>query len=197
MANAEPRLRRGWNWWKIGFFTALIALELAREAAVVAANDAPTTLISKFVYGGGDYVSAEGRWRRTDGGDPLTPGLVKIECERSSAACHVIEVLVPEGAVWPPEMNEYPARFSNDGVAYSWNAGCVQYDVRIDTNTKQVVGVRRLLPPKQQSAASDCSYVLDERIEMVLADGYGAEFEDYDLPEDRWLPLLRLLRWIL
>lgn len=195
-----PEQPKSWwrkrNWWKIGFFLLLIAFEIAREAAVLASEDRPKLLVSKAVLGSGDYITAQGRWRRTDGGDPLTPSLTRIDCDRAQGTCRVIEVIIHDDYVWPPDVDEFEAQFVADGARYSWEAGCVRYDVRLDTSTSQATSVRSILPPSEQNSASGCQSVLDDRIEMVLSDGTSSELGDFKLPRDQFLPIARFVSWI-
>lgn len=189
------------NLWLIAFVIALIAFEGARETAVIAMADAeapPRIAVRKMIIATDDEIYAEGRWRRTDGGDPIYPSVTTVDCYREGGFCRVAEVVVPGDRVSPPIVTNYPARFDGGRVQYEMGAGCVRYAVTIDAAAQVGLSIRTKLPPEEQTPVIDCDYA-EDRIEMSLEDGYGAAFNDgFDagLPDGRFLPIARLARWI-
>src|SRR5690242_3194636 len=89
MATVTEQVQKRWkiNGWKAAFFVALIAFEIAREWAVVATTAEPMLATLATVNDWNGFVTAEGRWTRIDGGERLTPNIVRIECARDSGEC--------------------------------------------------------------------------------------------------------------
>jgi hypothetical protein len=100
-----------------------------------------------------------------------------------------------EDGIFPPETKEYAATFEGKAVSYSHKGGCTRYDVMIDAETEHAIAVRRILPEIEQAAQGGCTS-FEDRIEMVLSDGFGAEFGDYDFPQGHFLPIFRALALI-
>lgn len=162
-----PKPRR--NWWKAAFFVVLIAFELTRELAVLAGAEGarPNTHAHLFSYGG--YVSAQGSWKRIDGGGALVPGTVTIECQRETGRCLEASVMVSEQYVYAPEIDWFDARFSPDAVSYENDLpDCARYSVRLDLKMQKVFAVR---DRKENPSNPNCAN-LERRIEMQLGDGF-------------------------
>jgi hypothetical protein len=161
---------RGGKGWKIAFFVALLAFEVAREWAVIASFQQPTLLVRARVFEWGGFVTAEGRWNRIDGGEALIPVAVRIDCRQDRQECVETTVQIWDGEVHAPDVTTFEARFSPDAVAYENNQpGCVRYFVRIDLKLKKVLNVR------ERKANDDPNCRLIERaprIEMQLGDGW-------------------------
>lgn len=197
-AIAGPNVRRI-NWWKLGFFIALLAFEIARETAVVAIANSealPKPAVRKLVSQAENDIYAEGSWRRTDGGDPIFPNIVTITCSRERSTCRVSEVVITDDRVSPPTITTVPAQFDGGSVRYEMRGGCVHYFVNIDSAIGSATSIRTLLPNDEQTPIIDCDFA-EERIEMELADGYDrSEGSNDGLPEGFFLPLMRLTRWL-
>lgn len=186
-ANVSPRPGR--NWWKVGFILALLAFEVAREAAVLASAEKATPLVTAQVYTWGDNVTAQGTWTRIDGGDSLVPGTVKIECWRDSRRCLEASVMINKRRVFAPDLDWFDATFSPDSVTYqNDNPKCVKYSVRIDLQLKKAFAVRQ----RKDSVDPDCAY-LENRIEMQITSGEAWT----DPLRGHFVPLLQLLGAVL
>ncbi len=95
-----PRRR---NWWKLAFFVMLVLFEIAREFAVLASAKGAQPSALKTIHGGSDYVLVRGRWMRSDGGSPIVPGAVTIECRKETGQCLKASVSTYEDRFFPPE----------------------------------------------------------------------------------------------
>lgn len=161
--------KRQRNWWKLAFFVALIAFEIAREIAVLASAQGaqPNTTARLINYGG--YFRAQGSWRRIDGGGALVPGTVTIECQRETGRCLEASVMVSEQYVYAPEIDWFNARFSPDAVSYENDRpDCARYSVRLDLKMQKVFAVR---DRKENPSNPNCAN-LERRIEMQLGNGF-------------------------
>lgn len=183
LSDAKPQR----NWWKIAFFIAVIAFEFAREFAVLASAEGaqPNNYSHVFNYGG--YVRAQGSWKRVDGGDPLVPGTVTIECQQETGRCLEASVMVNEEFVYAPEIDWFNAQFSRDAVTYENDIpNCVRYSVRIDLKLQKAFAVRER---KNNPSNLNCAN-LERRIEMQLGDGFDPS---RDSTKGHFVPFLRLI----
>jgi hypothetical protein len=189
VAQDTPRSGR-FNWWKIGFFVALFAFEVAREAAVLASAEEPSLVTKASVFTFGDWTVAEGRWRRIDGGEELVPTAVRIECYQDRGECTEVSVNVHDNSVWSPDMETFKAQFAADAITYeNQSPTCVHYTIRIDRRLKKVIGVRERTEDKRE----ECQR-LEQRIEMQLGDGW--EVSPNSL-KGHFVPLFSLLASVL
>jgi len=169
IALKPPRKRR--NWWKIGFFVMLIAFELAREVAVIGSDQQAQPNASKlvFTFDNGRYITASGRWKRSDGGDRLQPGTVTIECRRDRGQCVEAMVNSIDTSYFAPTLDWFDATFTDRGVRYvNDNAACARYEVVIDTVQKRAFATRERKP----NPANPMCKNLEDRIAMELGDGF-------------------------
>lgn len=177
-----------WNWWKVGFFVALLAFEITREIAVIEANAPQRVGVISRVSGFQGYVHAAGRWRRTDNGSELIPSATVIECWQDRGECTEVTAQTFDGLLMEPDVSLFDATFSDNSVSYINDLpGCVKYSVRIDLNMKEAFAVR---DRKADPTMPDCE-LSESRVEMRLGDGY--ETGDSDIKKfrgDHFLPLL-------
>lgn len=180
------------NWWKLAFFVALIAFELAREVAVLesATGAEPNTRSTMFNFRG-EHVTAEGSWRRTDGKGKLVPTVTKIVCRKELNECFEATTNMIESSVFPPDVDFFEAQFGPDSIGYTNDSPtCVRYAVRLDLKMKQVLANR-----ERKSTAGDCANA-EPLIAMRLGDGkeegeYGREIDEH------FVPLLSLLKAVI
>lgn len=180
------------NWWKVAFFVALLAFEAAREIAVLesAVGAEPNTRFTMFNFRG-KYVTAEGSWRRTDGGGKLVPTVTKIVCRKELGECFEATTNMINDSVFPPDVDFFEAQFGPDAISYTNdNPTCVQYAVRLDLKMEQVLANR-----KRKSTAGDCANT-EALVAMRLGDGkeageYGREIDEH------FVPILGLLKIVL
>ncbi|MXO72076.1 hypothetical protein [Alteraurantiacibacter buctensis] len=176
------KLRAGVNWWKYAFFVAIIAFELAREFAVLASSNGAEAIRDADLFHLDGYIRAEGTWRRSDGGERLLPGTVTIECLPEMGKCIEASVTFVDQYVSTPEIDWFDARFSADAVTYENNRpDCARYLVRLDIPQRRVTAVREKVP----NASNPSCAVLEDRIEMELADGLDpnrSSFGEHNVP---------------
>lgn len=187
-ADAPTRKRR--NWWKIAFFVALFAFEVAREMAVLASAQKPSiiTLASVFTYNG--WTVAEGLWTRIDGGEKLIPSLVRIECDQDQGECKEVSVNVYNQSVFAPHLSIYKAAFTPDSITYeNTEPSCVRYNTRIDLKLKKTISVRERTANKSKA----CNH-MERRMEMQLGNGW--DLTDNSLKE-HFVPVLSVLKAII
>jgi hypothetical protein len=127
------------RWWKIALILALLAFEAMRELYVEQSdqiNQLPNLAVgapSSYRSQDGSFVTAEGRWERTDGGDALPRGVVTIQCERVIGSCIIAETTVQNGYVGTPAITRLPAKFTNTGAEFANEMPtCSHLFVRID-----------------------------------------------------------------
>jgi hypothetical protein len=167
MSQEAPRHWRAIG-WKVGFFVALFAFEVAREWAVVASADEPKLATIATVTNWNGLVTAEGRWTRIDDGQRLTPNIVRIECWQDRGECNEVFVQVNGDFVGAPTINTFKAKFSPEAVTYENDGSiCVHYSTRIDLRLKKAFAVRT----KKESNDPNCRR-MESRIEMQLGDGW-------------------------
>ena len=139
-------------------------------------------MVSSF----GVFTTAQGRWTRIDGGDPMAPGAVTIDCRSDLGRCDEVNVSVNDGWVTRPMLDSYPATFTTDQISYSNDDPiCARYSVRIDLKLKKVFAVRERKADRTPTCAS-----LEDRIEMTLGNGYQHDPNYYD---KHFLPVI----WII
>lgn len=185
----KPKARR--NWWKIGFFVALLAFEVTREIAVIegSAEAQPNAYFSMF--NAGTFATAEGSWKRIDGGEKLMPTTVRIQCWRDQGSCIEAYSSVMNGYFYPPDIDYFDAKFDGDAITYdNQSPKCASYSVRLDFKLKKVIAVRTKKP---DAPKPDCNVLSDGRVEMQLANSY-----EYRNPaEGHFVPVISALGAIL
>lgn len=155
------------NWWKVAFFMALLAFELARESAVLASAEEPTLSGTYQVSNSMGIVTARGRWKRTDGGDPLVPSLVNIDCREDTGRCVEASTTVWDNHVNMPDLDYYAAKFTPAAVLFESNLPtCVKYSIRIDLKLKKVFALRE----RKMDITDPYCNTIERRIEMQLAE---------------------------
>ena len=187
--NAGSIGQRGtrWNWWKIGFFVALIAFEIAREFAVLSFAEGASPSVLADVAHFGDYTTARGRWRRIDGGDRLSPTTVTIECRQDIGKCIEASTWVNDKFVGAPELDWFDADFKAEAISYENDLPkCAKYSVRIDLKLDKVFAVRER---KEEAKDAACAK-LERRIEMQLGDGFDAEDNSIN---DHFVPVFQII----
>lgn len=177
------------NWWKIAFFGALVALELAREIIVLSGAEGARPNSSAMVFGWDGYAQAEGSWKRIDGGGALLPGTVTIECRRETGQCIEASTMIIDKSVFAPDLDRFDASFTPELVTYENDrADCALYSVRIDLKLKKAFAVReRVKNPSNENCDK-----LEPRIEMQLADGFDVNASRNSLDE-HFVPLVKII----
>jgi len=184
---ALPLQKRRWNWWKVGFFAMLILFEIAREFAVLAGAEGAQPAALKTIYGDADYVAAQGRWLRSDGGSPIEPGAVTIQCRRETGQCVEASVVAHADNFMAPEVDWFSAKFSQDGVSYvNDDPVCARYSVRIDLVQKRAFATRELKDGPKNEVCSK----LEPRIAMELRDGFISDPAPF---AGHFVPLVQLI----
>lgn len=177
----------GWNWWKIAFFVALLAFEVARELLVISHGPHAHPTMNSVIFGNERFASASGTWRRTDGGGDLVPASVKIDCFADQGRCVEASAMILDDSVLAPEMDWFDASFSDGLVTYANNMpDCASYIVRIDTKLEKVTALRER---KDNPKNPNCSK-LERRIGMELVEGGPRE---KDPLEGHFVPVFQLL----
>ena len=181
------------NWWKLAFFVALVAFEITREVAVLEGSSKARVTGQASVFGMGGHVTAEGRWKRIDGGEPIMPGAVAISCWRESGTCTEASVSISGKHISAPDISTYQAEFDLDGVSYvNQNPRCVTYNTRIDLKMRKAFTVRTRNEGATDLLGSSCSKV-EQRIEMQLANGF--DIADYRLEiDEHFVPIVEIIR---
>lgn len=187
----QPRRR---NWWKIGFFVMLILFEFAREIAVVASTERAQPNVSKHIFSMGGYVAARGRWRRSDGGSEIIPGVVTIVCRKETGQCVEASVSSFSGKYFgSPELDWFDANFAADTVSYENDSAlCARYAVRIDLTQKRAFATREKKPGSKDVTGAPCE-ILEDRVAMELGDGLSANPTPF---QGHYVPLLQFTQAI-
>lgn len=168
----DPPAKSRRNWWKVAFFVSLFALELAREIAVLAVAAGASPNASAIVFSLGGYVKAQGSWKRIDGGGPLMPTTVTIECRRETGKCVEASTSIHDEYVYAPELDWFDATFSQDAVSYENDSpACTRYSVRLDLKLQKVFAVRE----RKENATHPICANLERRMEMQLGDGFDSK----------------------
>jgi hypothetical protein len=143
----------------------------------------PNAAHSVFRYEG--YVTASGRWRRTDTDEKMSPATVTIQCREELGQCIEATTGMYEDSVFAPNVSVYPATFSADGVTFVNDAPlCARYTTRIDTRLEQVIAVR-----ERKNDKGDCA-MLEPRLALQLTG--GVDPDTYRL-DDHFVPIIKLL----
>ena len=178
--------KRQRNWWKVAFFVALFAFELAREFAVLASAEVAEPNATLQVFGGEGFATARGRWTRSDGGDPLVRATVNIECYRDRGECIEASTMMRGIYVYAPEIDRFAASFTDGAVTYENDIpDCAKYSVRIDLRMERVFAVRER---KENPTNPNCAQ-LERRIDMQLSDSYQSS----DPLEGHFVPLFYVI----
>lgn len=184
---ARPR-KVGVNWWKLAFFVTLILFEIAREWAVAASSATPIPNSMLMVNGSDSYASAQGSWKRADGGSKMVPGTVAIECRRNPDICIEASTMIYGDSVFAPEVDFFPATFAPGIVTYENDIpSCAKYSVTIDLK-QEAVNALRVRKPNPDNA--NC-VKLEPRVSMRLDNGY--EGYDRDRFDDHFLPIFKFI----
>ena len=178
------------NWWKLAFFAALLVFEVAREIAVLGMNQSVRIGGSGYVLQIGDYVIAEGAWRRTDKGEHLSPVAISIECSSAAATCREATATVMDLYLSPPDVSTYDAIFSENEISYVNNSPkCVRYTTKIDLQLNKVLTLR-----EAKNTFEEVCKATEQRIEMELTAGNKAGKPD---PlEEHFLPLFSVVAYV-
>lgn len=180
---AKPRR----NWWKYAFLAMLIIFEFTRELLVLSAAARPVPNGDMMLNHGDGWVSARGRWLRTDGGGALVPVVVAIECRRQVGECLEATTTINDEFVHIPDVNWFEARFTPEAVTYQNDQPeCARYLVRIDFRLRQVISVRER---KTSPSNPDCR-TLEPRLEMQLGNAYQPEPRPL---EGHFVPIMSLI----
>lgn len=179
------------NWWKLAFFSALVAFEVAREIAVMGVNQSVSIGGSGDVLQFGDYVIAQGAWRRTDKGEHLSPVAISIECSSAAATCTEATATVMNLYLSPPDVSTYAAKFSENEIFYvNNNPACVRYTNKIDLQLNKVFTLR-----EAKNTNEEVCKAIEPRVEMELTAGYKAGKPD---PlEEHFLPVFSAVAYVL
>ena len=180
---------RRWNWWKVAFVIVLLAFEIMRELFVLneAEGAVPNETAHVFSYQG--FVQVQGSWKRIDGGGSLVPGTVTIECTQETGRCLEASSMISDKYVFAPEVSWFDASFTLEAVSYVNDVpDCARYSVRIDLEMKKAFAVRQ----KKANPTNENCKLLEERIEMQIADGYETHTAK-DPFEGHFVPLVKLL----
>ena len=180
------------NWWKIGFWLALLAFEITREFAVVVSQSPP-------FLGGAFFIEtvrpgrviASGKWERIDGGEPILPVLTSIDCKQELGSCVIAEtVLWDKDRIFPPNIETFSANFSDNAVTFVNDAAiCVKYSVRLDLDLKKAISLRE---PLKGATGSICEAAKD-RMEMRLVEPVRPS--DWDDFGGHFLPIVKGLKF--
>lgn len=177
------------NWWKVAFFVLLILFEFTREIAVLNIAEKATPNAFKDVSAFGDYVTATGTWLRSDGGSPIVPGTVKIECRRNTGECIEVTTSANEKWFFAPVIDTFPATFTETTVSYvNDNPNCARYAVSIDTKTERVIATR----DRKDNPKNEFCKGLEKRIAMELGNSWDRPAEDP--AKNHFVPLLQLVK---
>lgn len=189
-SGAATKAKKPRNWWKIGFFVALFAFEVTREIAVMASDKEVQPNSNFYMTVLDDLVTAEGSWKRLDGGEKLMTSAVNIECWRSKGTCIEAYSNTMDGYVYAPIVDTFDATFGPDAVTYENDLpDCAKYSVRMDFKLKKVFAVR---DRKENPSNPNCAK-LEKRIEMQLASGY-----EYHNPADgHFVPVVSILATVI
>ena len=172
---------------------SLLAFEVMRELYVLEANK-PRFLIAPAFYllSDGDEVSAQGAWKRSDGGSEIVQGSVVIRCVRKWGACvEVNNTYMPDVNALNSFLEVQPnASFSADAVEFSNENECGTYRVRLDLNQSRVTATRE----RRSGTLPDECMRLEDRVAMEMADGdRHVDRVNAEWTRGYFLPIYRLL----
>lgn len=189
--DSEAKLKKPWNWWKIGFFVILFVFEVTREIAVISSHQTPVVNEGLSVINADGYVVARGKWRRTDYGSPLIPKAVSIECWQHTGQCVEAHSNTSDGYVYAPRLDWFDAKFTSDGVTYENNQPeCATYSVRIDLKLEQVSASR----VRKDNPTNKLCKELEPRVAMQLVEGFEPNKEPF---AGHFVPILDLVSWVI
>lgn len=175
------------NWWKIGFFIMLVLFEIAREWAVVATAEGAQPAAMKQIYGDRDYATAKGQWIRSDGGSPIVPSLVSIECQSATQKCIESSFWINDQYVFSPDISTYDAVFTSSSVSYFNDVpDCARYSVTINFIDDRAFATRTR---KANPENKDCK-LLESKVEMELRDSSSG---DRDPLDNHFVPIFSLI----
>jgi hypothetical protein len=175
------------NFWKYAFFIALLAFEIAREIAVLAASAPIKSNTSGFFFHQDGFIQAEGIWKRIDGGQPLIDTVVTIKCYVDIERCFEVSTILQFGYISPPHIDRFFANFSPENVSYENNEpACVRYIVKLDLTLNKAFAIRE----RKESVTSVNCEKLERRIEMQLGDSFTATFNPLT---GHFVPIFRVL----
>ena len=179
------------NWWKVGFIVLLLLLEIARELIVLNMAEGAVPTAGRYVSGHGNYLSAEGSWLRSDGGSPIVPGTVKIECYRDTNLCIEAQVTAHKKYFHVPTIDIFPAKFTGNRVMYeNDNPDCARYTVIIDAEAERAIATRLR---KNNPRNSNCA-----NMEPCLAMELGSSWDQKrDYLGEHFVPVLQLFMSVL
>lgn len=185
----EIETRQPKNYWKIAFWLTLLAFEFTREIAVIAADSPAKSNVAFYMSRMGDLATAQGRWRRTDGGSPLLDAALTIECRRDRGECLEASVISIDEGFFNPTIERFPAKFEDDVVTYENNVPeCVRYSVKMDFAQKSVIASRELKSGRLEPRCAK----LEPAIRMRLGDSY--EDGDFRSPDQsHFVPIISVL----
>jgi hypothetical protein len=175
------------NFWKYAFFIALLAFEIAREIAVLAASAPIKSNTSGFFFHQSGFVQAEGIWKRIDGGKQLVDSVVTIQCYIDIERCFEVSTILQFGYISPPHIDRFFASFSRENVSYENNEpACVRYIVKLDLILNKAFAIRER---KENVTNVNCDN-LERRIEMQLGDSFKSTFNPLT---GHFVPIFRVL----
>jgi len=178
------------HWWRIGFFLLLVLCEFLRECLVIALTEPPMLTGGTYVTRMGDYVIAEGGWRRVDGRGGLPRSSILIQCRLNEHRCTEAGYTVRGRRIGPPDIAELPAQAEGGTVTYINNyRACVRYVVRIDLKQKKTFAT---VERKPLMYGRNCSRT-EAKVDLVLA----SPFEPFDPLKDHIVPIFSVLRFLL
>lgn len=180
------------NYWKIMFFIAIIAFEIAREMAVLFAYEPAKPNVYKSVYSVDGYIGAKGTWVRSGNGSPITPNAVTISCIKELSECVVATVNSFNKSYFAPDIQTFDAKFYPDGASYINDRPlCTTIKVYINTSQERVIAsrIRKSGPlPKEE-----CEDEMESEVNMELSNPPISHL-DFD---GHFVPLLNILRYTL
>lgn len=180
------------NWWMIGFFVVLLAFEVAREMAVIFANEPARPFGGSYsFYKNEDFFKASGSWIRSGDGSKIIPQTTTIECAPYLGGCITATVSSYENRYTNPYIDVFfDAVFRNGGVSYvDASPMCATLYVNIDTTQSRVTATR--VKKTGDLPAEICGPEMEDRVTMELGSyprSHGFELGDH------FVPILRALR---
>lgn len=190
--SVPTKTRKPINWWKVGFFVMLLAFEVVREWAVLGnVEERPVHNVDFSLISVDGLTTAQGIWKRIDGGGKMMPASIRIECWQDRALCLEISANTYGKYVPAPEVDYFDAKFSPDAVTYeNDNPTCAKYSVRMDLKLNKVFAVRQ----RKENPSNPTCAQFEPRIEMVLS-SYAFEYENPT--KGHFVPLLSLVMYLL
>lgn len=189
---SDHAIKSRFNWWMLAFLVSLLAFEIMRELLVIATNE-PKVGDNLVIHGNDSlgYASARGQWVRSDGGSPILPGTVTIDCFKQENMCiEASSTYMPNSRSAPIFVETFkPTEFDASGVTYENDEpGCAKYTVRIDLAQKRVLATRTR---KANSSMPNCAK-LEERVAMELGSGFDQINSNW--MSNHFLPVFNTIR---